>query len=232
MVGRIDTAYSGIARKLHVELAPVGGAFVRAWRTDPAVPLWGADGSHPTLAGSYMAACVLYGAITGRDPRESTYVPFPLDARFAANIRAVAAASLSDVPRWPGGDVLPPSSITTGIAANSSGAPPELSKSARTTTVSAKLSRPQAKPPETGHVAATIADFLGRAPGQTDAPIAGRAEPSGRPSTATPAAASSAGDAVSPSAPESDGAAAPIAPAFLDDVTDPPHDADAPTRVF
>jgi hypothetical protein len=230
MVGRIDTAYSGIARKLHVELAPVGGAFVRAWRTDPAVPLWGSDGSHPTLAGSYMAACVLYGAITGRDPRESTYVPFPLDPRFAATIRAVAAASLSDVPA---GDVLP-RSVTTGLAANSGGSNPELGKSARTTAVSAKLSRSSAKPHEAGHVAATIADFLGRAPGQVDAPIAGPAE-----SSAHPANGDSPVHAAEPNADESPRAAparetpsATVAPAFLDDMVIPEHVADAPVRIF
>lgn len=231
MVGRIDTAYSGIARKLHVELAPIGGAFVRAWRTDPAVPLWGADGSHPTLAGSYMAACVLYGAITGRDPRESSYVPFPLDGQFAANIRAVAATSLSEVPGRPAGDVLP-SSLTTGIAANSGATPPELSKSIRTTAVSAKVSRQSAKPAEAGRVAATIADFLGRAPGQTDAPITGHTEPSARPENAVHAVAPSSGGAPALSVPARETPAGKVSPAFLDDVVGPDHVADAPARIF
>jgi hypothetical protein len=230
MVGRIDTTYSGIARKLHIELAPVGGAFVRAWRTDPAVALWGSDGSHPTLAGSYMAACVLYGAITGRDPRESTYVPFPLDVRVAANLRAVAAVSLGEVPGRPAGDVVP--SINTGIAANSGGTPPELSKSSRATSVSAKFNRPSAKPPETGRVAATIADFLGRAPGQLDAPITGHAEPSAAPENAVHAAAPSADDAPARSAPARDAPTAPVTPAFLDDAIGPEDVADAPVRIF
>lgn len=227
MVGRIDNAYTGIAKRLHVELAPVGGAFFRAWRKDPAVPLWGSDGSHPTLAGSYMAACVLYGAITGRDPRESTYVPFPLDVKFAATIRAFAAASLSAVPEWPAGDALP-SSVANGIAARS-GSAPELGKSARTSTVSAKLSRGSAKQREAGHVAATIADFLGRAPGQADAPIMGANAPIARPEN----------DAAHAVAPNSDAAPAPSRggpkeppPEYLDDVLGPEHVADAPVRIF
>src|SRR4029077_192026 len=63
MFGRIDTAYSGIARRLHAELAPGGGAFARAWKSEPAVAVWGSDGSHPTLAGSHPPAGGLYGRV-------------------------------------------------------------------------------------------------------------------------------------------------------------------------
>jgi len=230
MVGRIDRAYTGLAKRLHVELAPVGGAFARSWHSDPAVPLWGSDGSHPSLAGSYMAACVIYGAITGRDPRESTYVPFPLDAKAAANLRAFAAASLSAAPGRPAGDDLPPS--LNGIAARNGNVAPELSKSARTSTVSAKVNRGSAKQQrEAGHVAATIADFLGRAPGQTDAPIS-PSEPIARPENA-------AAHAVAPNSDEAPAPARGAAkdsreppPEFLDDVLGPEHVSDAPVRIF
>jgi hypothetical protein len=123
-----------------------------------------------------MAACVLYGAITGRDPRESTYVPFPLDPSFAAHIRAVAAASLSEVPDRPAGDVIPTTTLAAGFAA--SGGNGKLNEPARTPAVAAKVSRASAKQPApTGHVAASIADFLGRAPGETEAPVAAPIEP-------------------------------------------------------
>ena len=163
MVGRVDAAYSGIARHLGVGLAPVGGAFERAWRGDPNVELWGRDGSHPTLAGSYMAACVLYGAITGRDPQDADWAPYPLDAKLAKMIRAVASSTLRGVPSWPAEHQTP----GAALAANGgTGA-----KSARTTAVSAKLTRVGNKPATgSGHVAASIAAFIGRAPGQAEAP--------------------------------------------------------------
>ena len=178
MVHRIDTAYTGMARSLHAELAPVGSAFVRAWRSDPGVPLWGSDGSHPTLAGSYMTACVLYGAISGRDPRESSYVPYPLDPRLAERIRAVAAASLSAVPAWRAIDL--PAATTLAAASGSDPVPPN--KPARTPATSAKVSRNASKqvapgPAETGHVAASIAALMGRAPGETEAPVTDAPKP-------------------------------------------------------
>jgi hypothetical protein len=230
MAGRIDHAYSGIAKRLHAELAPVGGAFARSWHSDPAVSLWGSDGSHPTLAGSYMAACVLYGAITGRDPRESTYVPFPLDPKSAANIRAVAAESLSALPDWPSGDILPPS--LTGVAARGGSAAPEMGKSARASTVAAKVSRGSAKQREAGHVAASIADFLGRAPGQTEAPII-PSEPIARPENAAAHVLvpnSDEAPAVPARGAVKDSRAPP--PEFLDDVLGPEHVSDAPVRIF
>jgi hypothetical protein len=159
MVGRVDATYSGIARHLGVGLAPVGGAFERALRSDPSLSLWGADGSHPTLAGSYMAACVLYGAITGRDPQEADWAPYPIDAKQAQSIRAVASSTLHGVPRTP--------APGAAIAANGGAAV----KPARATAESAKLTRVGNKPgPGTGHVAASIAAMIGRAPGETEAP--------------------------------------------------------------
>jgi hypothetical protein len=221
MVGRIDTAYSGIARRLHAELAPVGGAFVRAWKSEPAVAVWGSDGSHPTLAGSYLAACVLYGAITGRDPRESNWAPFPIDARLGAQLRSVASATLSAIPEWPAGDLVP-AALAASVAANS-GTPPE-SKSGRASAASAKTNRAGKKASESarsGHVAASIADFLGRAPGQPDAPILGPGETSAGSRSAGPRS----GDRV-PAATEAG------KPQVFELPLGPDHASDAPVRIF
>jgi hypothetical protein len=52
----------------------VGGLFIpagEAWRTalaaDPALVLYGPDGFHPAALGTYLAALVVYEAVTGRD---------------------------------------------------------------------------------------------------------------------------------------------------------------------
>ena len=156
MFTQINSAYLGIARRLGVGLAPVGTAFERAWRENPSVPLWGSDGSHPTLAGSYMAACVLYGTITGRDPREAAWEPYPLDRKLAELIRSVAADSISGLPAVR--DVYVPSQAVA--VENKAGRKGD----------SAKLNRGDSKTPAAGQVAASIAAFMGRAPGQLDEP--------------------------------------------------------------
>jgi hypothetical protein len=95
MASRIDDTYAGLAFALGAQLAPIGSAFEHGLISDPEVALWGPDGSHPTLAGSFLAACVLYGSITGEDPRASSYVPLTMSAANAQLIKGLAADTLT-----------------------------------------------------------------------------------------------------------------------------------------
>lgn len=87
------TRYSGdLADQLEFErVAPVGPAWDEALRERPGLDLVAEDGRHPNLAASYLAACVLYATVTGRDPRKSTFTAGLRDARF---LQGVAAESL------------------------------------------------------------------------------------------------------------------------------------------
>jgi hypothetical protein len=40
-------------------LFPVGRAWQEAWKLDPVMPLYGSDGFHPSLTGSWLAALVM-----------------------------------------------------------------------------------------------------------------------------------------------------------------------------
>jgi hypothetical protein len=66
---KLQKAYVSIGRELNVKVAPVGVAWAEAQRRIPTLVMYVADGSHPSWAGSYLAACVLYATITGQDPR-------------------------------------------------------------------------------------------------------------------------------------------------------------------
>jgi hypothetical protein len=55
----LNEAAKSIAREIDAEMAPVGPAWKRL-RSTP--------GSHPTPAGSYLAACVFYATLLGRSP--------------------------------------------------------------------------------------------------------------------------------------------------------------------
>jgi hypothetical protein len=95
MSTRVSTTYFDVSSRIGAGLAPVGSAFERALVEHPKLSLWGSDGSHPSLAGSYMAACVLYGAITGVDPTRTNYVPLGLKERDAELVRAVASEAVT-----------------------------------------------------------------------------------------------------------------------------------------
>ena len=61
----ISTAYRDIATELAATLLPVGDAW-QAYRSRRGAPeLFDRDGSHPTLVGSYLAACVMYLVFSG-----------------------------------------------------------------------------------------------------------------------------------------------------------------------
>ena len=87
------TRYRGdLADQLEFErVAPFGPAWDEALRRQPGLDLVAEDGRHPNLAGSYLAACVVYATVTGRDPRKSTFTAGLRDARF---LQGVAAESL------------------------------------------------------------------------------------------------------------------------------------------
>ncbi|HSV16155.1 MAG TPA: hypothetical protein VLI90_17975 [Tepidisphaeraceae bacterium] len=67
----ITAAYTSIAREIAATLIPAGIAWQRALRPPAKIVLHDKDGSHPTLAGSFLAACVAYRALfRGRLPRD------------------------------------------------------------------------------------------------------------------------------------------------------------------
>jgi hypothetical protein len=68
MQAAIDATYRELAGRLGATVVPAGEAWARALREAPAIALWQADGSHPTAAGTYLAACVLYASLVGRSP--------------------------------------------------------------------------------------------------------------------------------------------------------------------
>lgn len=65
-IERIADEYTKAAKTGGGRLAPVGRAWQEALR-EPGLQLHDADGSHPSPAGSYLAAIVLYATMTGSD---------------------------------------------------------------------------------------------------------------------------------------------------------------------
>jgi hypothetical protein len=68
MQDALTAGYLAIADELGATVAPAGEAWRGAVGRRPDLALWQADGSHPSLAGSYLTACVLYAALYGESP--------------------------------------------------------------------------------------------------------------------------------------------------------------------
>jgi hypothetical protein len=68
MQARVDAGYLEAARAAQSAIAPVGAVWREALERRPQLGLWAADGTHPSRAGSYLAACVFYSVLTRKSP--------------------------------------------------------------------------------------------------------------------------------------------------------------------
>lgn len=72
-------------------IIPVGLAYQEAYRQRPDIKLQVYDGNHPTVAGQYMAACVVYATLYERSPVDNPYDYFGvLDKDTKAFVQKVA----------------------------------------------------------------------------------------------------------------------------------------------
>ena len=69
----VDRTYLTLSGSLGVPVAPVGYTWLHVHLDHPGIDLWQDDGSHPTAAGTYLAACVFYAAIFRRSPEGLSY---------------------------------------------------------------------------------------------------------------------------------------------------------------
>lgn len=75
-------------------LVPGGVAFMRCMEQYPGIGLWAEDGMHPSLEGSYLAACLAYAVIFQETPVGCSYTA-DIDAGTAAQLQEVAAGFLA-----------------------------------------------------------------------------------------------------------------------------------------
>jgi len=83
----VTDAYRSAAADVGGRVVPVGEGWAAAWRRDPSLPLYAADGFHPSSAGTHLAALMLAEAVTGEN----------LDRLAPPRRRAVAPAGVDDL---------------------------------------------------------------------------------------------------------------------------------------
>ncbi|MFL5406176.1 MAG: hypothetical protein ACJ79O_10005 [Myxococcales bacterium] len=104
-----ESAFPAVAESYSLAAHDVGGiylpvtrAWLNAWDRDRSLPLYGADGFHPSGHGSYLAALVMAGKFTGASPQtmparvvrpDGTVLSIPEPA--ATMLRAAAEAAIT-----------------------------------------------------------------------------------------------------------------------------------------
>jgi hypothetical protein len=96
MQAAIDQGYLGLAGNLGVPIAPVGETWQTVVSSQTNADLWQSDGVHPTLAGTYLAACVFYATIFHQSPVGLSYRDNLSHSEATGLQQAAASTVLSD----------------------------------------------------------------------------------------------------------------------------------------
>lgn len=92
----IAEAHRQLARELNVDVAPVGLAWQQASKQRPDLDMYEADREHPSVFGMYLATCVIYATIYGKDPTGFNYVPSGMTSDQAAFLQNIAWQTVRD----------------------------------------------------------------------------------------------------------------------------------------
>ncbi len=98
MTAQLDAAYTNIGRELDADVVPVGLAFAQVTAERPELALRIADARHPSLAGTYLAACTFFAAFYDQSPEGLSY-DAGLDQETATYLQRVAWQTVNDYTR-------------------------------------------------------------------------------------------------------------------------------------
>jgi Domain of unknown function (DUF4886) len=95
MTAELAEAYTGAGNDNGAFVVPVGLAFAKSVQRRPELNLYAADKRHPSLAGTYLAACTLYASLFKKSPVDLKYTA-GLDPASARLLQEVAWETVQD----------------------------------------------------------------------------------------------------------------------------------------
>ena len=97
MLTRMVASYGAAADAAGGEAVPVGQAFAEVRALHPEIELYNPDGSHPSPAGTYLAACLFLAKISGHSPLYFA-IPKGVSVEEGGILRSVADWMTARVP--------------------------------------------------------------------------------------------------------------------------------------
>lgn len=102
MQWRLRQTYLQLGQLNHAAVAPVGMAWKASRLADSTINLWAGDNSHPSVAGSYLTACVFYGMIYKKRSSGSSHLG-GLSVNVASFLQNIADITVFDsLSNWIG----------------------------------------------------------------------------------------------------------------------------------
>jgi lysophospholipase L1-like esterase len=93
-LGRAIESYAAAARSARAQLLPAGAAWRAAWACDRRTPLYGDDGFHPSVLGTYAAALVVFGGLLHAPLLDERLSERESPARTSRLLQSAAATAL------------------------------------------------------------------------------------------------------------------------------------------
>ena len=100
MTWRLAAGYSAIGEELNIPVGHVGLAFYEVYTGNSGIELYDDDATHPSYAGSYLAAMTLFSKMTGIDPTTVDFVGELTEAE-AAVLKQAAKNAVFNTPEIP-----------------------------------------------------------------------------------------------------------------------------------
>lgn len=111
MQTQLTNRYISMSDLFESEITPVGVVWKHIKENYPAIDLYQADDSHPSVTGSYLAACCFYTSIFRKNPGQISH-NYGLDANTASLIRNAAKTLVFDqMQQWYIGRYVPTSNF-------------------------------------------------------------------------------------------------------------------------
>ncbi|MEN8225841.1 MAG: DUF4886 domain-containing protein, partial [Bacteroidota bacterium] len=111
MQDSLETAYMNMTLTNDAMCAPVGISWSNSIANGDPIELFDTDGAHPSLAGTYLAACTFYAAIFLKTPVGLGYTG-GLSQPDAAYLQQIAATTMADPVAW---NIFPPEPVTASF---------------------------------------------------------------------------------------------------------------------
>ena len=96
MQQRLRESYLEMAFTDSATCAPVGMAWKKSIEIDSTLNLYIADNSHPSIYGSYLAACTFYASIFKKSAVGSAYWPNAIDSLTALSLQQIGSSTVLD----------------------------------------------------------------------------------------------------------------------------------------
>ena len=96
MQQRLRESYLEMAFNDSASCAPVGMAWKESIAIDSTLNLYSPDNSHPSIYGSYLAACTFYASIFKKSPVGSSFWPAAIDSSTAYSLQQIGSSTVLD----------------------------------------------------------------------------------------------------------------------------------------